>query len=291
MTLDELLSELRIPTAPEGHHHTTQGWMQVDCPFCSKDSHHFRLGINRYGLYCSCWSCGAHSLYSFLLESTGESSGRVRELLALLDREVIPREFVLRGKLTLPWGAGPLLPPHEAYLRKRGFDPGHLASFWGIQGIGIAPEGMGWRILIPIHFRGEAVSWTTRSLSETPKGKYKTASPRQESLPHKSLLFGEDHLRHSIIVTEGPFDVFRIGPGAVCTFGLAVTQAQIARIARYPLRMIAFDREPQAQEKASRLCSQLAPFPGKTFQVRFTAKDPGSASPREIQQLREEFLS
>ena len=90
---------------------------------------------------------------------------------------------------------------------------------------------------------------------------------------------------------EGPTDCWKIGAGAVCTFGLAWTPAQLARIASYPTRVICFDNEEEAQKQARVLCAELEPFPGRTINVCLEAKDPGSAQKEEIQCLRKEYLA
>ena len=39
MTLAELLQEYNVPTSPDGHKHTRQGWNHVDCPWCGLVGH------------------------------------------------------------------------------------------------------------------------------------------------------------------------------------------------------------------------------------------------------------
>jgi hypothetical protein len=106
-------------------------------------------------------------------------------------------------------------------------------------------------------------------------------------MSRKDLLYGEDYCRDAIVVTEGPTDAWRIGPGAVATFGLAYSRAQVLRISRYPLRVICFDSEPEAQRQARRMRDELTAFPGETVIVRLDSKDAASAKPKEVRQLRE----
>jgi hypothetical protein len=100
------------------------------------------------------------------------------------------------------------------------------------------------------------------------------------------LLFGNQYIRDTAIVVEGPLDAIRVGRGAVATFGLAVTQFQLAEIARIWKRVIVFDSSPQAQARAKVLAEQLAVFPGETVRIELDADDPGSASEQEIRKLR-----
>ena len=289
MTFLDILEHYGIPTAPEGHHHVTPGWIGLDCPNCSRGSGKFRLGYNVAKSYLSCWVCGHQSLPWTLCALTGEPYPVVKEMLGDLDREERLERRAIRGGLAIPPGVGVLLPAHETYLRKRGFDPDQISKVWGVSGIGMAKR-LAWRLYIPIHLDGAVVSWTTRSLSDDAKAKYQNAKAEEESFPAKSLLYGEDHCRHGIIVCEGPTDVWRIGPGAVATFGVQFTQAQVLRISKYPIRAICFDNDPPGRKAARKLVRDLACFPGETHDVILDADDPGSAGVGEIGELRRKFL-
>ncbi len=289
MTLIELLQEYEIPFRQSGDSpHVTQGWVGVECPFCGIGTGKYGMGINTRVGSCSCWKCGVHRLYDVLHEITRLPYHELRSLLSgFARRDDRPTH---RGKLRLPQGAGPLLPPHRDYLRSRGFaDPDQLASLWGLAGIGLAAR-LAWRIFIPASLSGKTLSWTTRSIADDCKLRYISAKPEEEIVPLKSLLFGLDLCRHAILVTEGPMDAMRIGPGAVCTFGLSYTQAQVRTIATFPIRAVVFDNESGALRRARKLCDDLAAFPGQTHYVEIDSPDPGSASPKEVNRLRKAFL-
>jgi hypothetical protein len=281
VNLRELLAEFNIPTAPEGHHHSTSGWVQIDCPSCSPGSGRYRLGINEEGLYASCWTCGSVRLSEAIREITGEYWSKLRNRL---DPHRRIQAEIRAGKLGVPYNIGPLLPAHRAYLEERGFDPDQITNFWGVKGIGISAT-YGWRLWIPVILKGETVSWTTRSLLNDGT-RYLSAPPEQEAIPLKSVLYGLDHVRNTVVVHEGPTDVWAIGPGATCTFGLAWTKEQATRLGRYPRRVICFDNEPQAQRKAEQLCRLLEPLAGETIRIQLAAKDAGSAKVDELKELR-----
>lgn len=290
MQFTDILDRFSIPYLSGGHHHCRPGWVQLDCEQCSPSWQHWRLGYNIEGHYCSCWQCGFRPVVKVLMELTGQSFHSLKELLSDLDRRRRGSdEEILKRRLILPEGIGPLHECQKKYLRGRGFDPEHLSKFWGVMGIGIAAR-LAWRILIPIHWRGQIVSWTTRAISDS-GARYISASPAEERLSAKSLLFAADHARHAILICEGPLDVFKIGPGAVCTFGTSWTKAQVNQMARYPVRTICLDAEPAAQRRARELCRILNAFPGRTENVVLdTGKDPGNASKQEISSLRKILL-
>jgi len=287
--MTNILSDLNIPYRNVGeHHHATEGFVQIDCPFCSKDSHKFRLGISLSGSFSTCWVCGYHPIIETLMEITGYSSAECKRILKDINYKEVKRKRP-KGNLVIPKGVRDLQGPHKRYLRSRGFNWRELKDMWKIQGIGIASR-LSWRIFIPIIHHGEMISWTTRSISDSNKiPRYINASLEEESMSHKSLLYGEDYAYQKIIVTEGPFDVWRIGPGAVATLGIGYSLEQILRIAEYSKRIICFDNEKTAQERAKRLCNELSVFPGETLNIQLDAKDAASATDDEIEQIRKEI--
>lgn len=286
--ITNVLNELKIDFREHGeHHHTTEGWIQIDCPWCTPQSERFRMGIPENGWTANCFSCGKHGLVETLVEASEQS---VKIILSLLHNErgqKLHRTKELHtGKLVIPDGVVSLLPAHRHYLKKRRIDPDEASALWGLKGIGIMNQHLKWRVFIPIRHLGKLVSWTTRSISDRHKHRYWSASPEQEAIQHKSLLFAEDFCKHAVIVCEGPLDVLRIGPGAVATFGSTYTSSQVLHLIRFPVRVICYDSEPTAQSQAQRLCEELSIFPGETIRVTLKSKDPGSCTPTELKQLR-----
>lgn len=289
MQIRDILQLFNVPTAPEGHHHCTSGFVQVDCPWCSPNSLKWRLGLAKNGRSAKCWVCGSHYLDNTLIEITHQSKSVIKELLKGISGSVAPKNFKVRGKLVLPEGIGPLLPIHKKYLKNRDFDPVYLEKFWGLQGITVHPK-LSWRIFIPIIHKERTVSWTTRSITDDTDRRYWNASHEQEEVSLKKILFGIDFVQHSIVITEGPFDAMKIGPGAVSTMGISYTKSQLKQMVDFPVRVVCFDNQPDAQKRADKLCVDLSSFPGKTVNVVLNAKDPGCASQQEIDELRKEYL-
>ena len=291
MTIAEIFQELGVDFREGGsHRHVTHGWTGIDCPNCSPGSGKFKLGVppgtSRFG---TCWTCGRVPLLPALQEITRRPWNELAKLLGDVEAEWEPQAKRPAGKLIVPSGIGPLQPAHHDYLASRGFDPHTIAGLWGVRGIGVAPR-LSWRLWIPVYQGGEAVGWTTRSLLDDVPRRYVNAGPHEESMPIKQALYGEDFARHAVVVVEGPTDAWRVGPGAVATFGTAYTKSQVARLSRFPVRAVAYDREPEAQRAARRLCRELECFPGQTFRVELSASDPGEAGEEEVRELRERFL-
>ncbi len=285
MTIQEILRDHGIEFASAGeHHHARTDWLAIkDCPFCGSSGYH--LGFNIRRNYFNCWKCRGHRIADTLLRLG------VPEVIAIAfsgDRELLPREIEKeRIKLVEPRGRGPLLQPHKDYLRRRGIAPERL-GIWDLEGIGRDGGKLSWRIYIPITFQGRRRSWTTRAIGENVEPRYISASPEEESINHKHILYGLDHVLHSVIVVEGPADAWNVGAGAVATFGVGFSNHQTLLLSKIPYRLICFDNSLDAQKRARNLASDLSVFPGKTGVVQLDAEDPGSASLHEVNLLRKE---
>lgn len=290
MNIRDVLRTLRIDFREHGESsHVTEGWIGLKCPYCGRAGQNYGLGIALRTLRVNCWKCGGHNLVATLAEASGEPKAVVSALVGgtVPDR----REEAPRGKYTPPPGVGPLLGAHKRYLERRGLDPAEMVRLWNLGGIG--PGGnLQWRLFIPIHREGEPVNWTTRAIGKTDHtGRYRSAKREQAAVPRGELLYGEDYCRHAVVVVEGPFGVYRIGPGAVCTCGVGFSRQQIARIAKFPVRVICFDNESVAQRRARSLADDLSLFPGTTCVVRFSGPQPDTSPEDEIVELRQRYLS
>lgn len=268
-------------SGPKTHH----GWINFRCPFCEHDRD---MGYNLAGRFVNCWNCGPHKLH-LTLTALGVSVQQVKEIIESLP-ETPYRSIRVQGRLKLPdglsdkrlWTHG----YHNAYLKSRGFETDDVERIWSVRGIEFDGGQLAWRLFIPIFFRGEMVSWTTRAVGKR-KPKYLAARDEESAIPISDLLYGYDYVRSACIVCEGPLDCWAIGPGAVALCGQAATPARLELLSRVPNRYICFDAEPDAQRRARKLMDDLSVFDGTTTNIVLeTAKDPAEAAPSEIESLR-----
>lgn len=91
------------------------------------------------------------------------------------------------------------------------------------------------RILAPIYFNGKVVSYQCRATRTHQKLPYLACAKREEVIEHKSMLYGFDVAvrLNKCVVVEGVTDVWRLGPGAVATFGKGFTPAQVLLISNH----------------------------------------------------------
>lgn len=289
MKFEQLLQEYRIPVATPAARHYRSGWLNFLCPFCPSTAGASYMGYSIDGGYTNCWQCGWHRLIDTIVALTNLQPDDAYKLLdGMRPERRLPAPEVM-GKLTVPAHVGPLQYAHKKYLESRGFCWKTIVRLWKVAGIGISVR-LGWRIYIPILAGDQVVSWTTRSIDPSAKARYISASRAEESLPHKTLLYGEEYARHGIIINEGPMGAWAIGPGAVATCGVAYSREQLLRMAKYPVRAIAFDNEAGAQQRARKLCDDLEVFPGTTFNVLLSAKSADLVPKSEVAEMRRRFL-
>lgn len=284
----------RVPYKTHPHKNIRRGWVGVDCNRCSPNSHKYRLGFELPFGRSHCWVCGRFWPPEILSVLCRRPKAEIYDLVGGKWGSASTGRFQQiehTGTLTLPKGVGEIQTPHFNYLVNRGFEPTEIVPVWNIQGIGLA-QRLQWRLFIPIFDElGKMVSWTTRSIGKENPRRYHSASPEEESVPHKSLLYGAHYARHVILIFEGPLDVWAVGPGSVCTCGVGFSQEQLNLMAEYPYRVVCFDAEEDAQKRADDLCKQLSAFPGVTENIILeTGKDPAEASKAEIRQIQQRYF-
>lgn len=290
MTLLEFLDSEGIAyRSPGQHHHVSHhGWINIHCPWCG--SSNFHLGIHVKSLHCNCWRCGSHDGIATLAQITRTSA---HVLAKQISRELAPKKKQEKttGKLQLPKRLSDLELPHIEYLVKRGFDPEEIVRIWKVKSISQAAK-LQWRLFIPIFDAdGKMASWTTRSISDVAERRYISAPTECEYLSHKDILYGSHLARHAIIIVEGPLDAWAIGPGAVATCGLSFSKSQVNKMLDYPVRVVCFDSEKEAQKRSEKLCKWLSGRGGITYSIELeTGTDPANCSKEEIAELRQKYL-
>lgn len=278
-----------------------KGWTNVTCPFC--DDKTFNGGFNNAGDYYHCWKCGGHNFKQALARTVNIPFNEVDTLIeqyagrnSVLN--VLNKKQAKATKLTLPTDT--FTPAERKYLKKRNFSPKLLHEKYKIVGGGITGSWK-YRIIIPLVLNGKIVSWTARTiLSKQQQQKlkiprYKNLSIEQSVVDPKSVLYNLDHCEDKIaVLTEGAFDVIRMGDGFFCSFGTELTQSQISMIKqRFEKVFIMFDNEEEAQAKARKFGLQIASIGVEVELVDcygdFNKNDAGELNEKEVQIIRHEL--
>lgn len=271
--LQELLTDYHIPFETAGSE-ISRGWIGLQCPFCGDDKTH--LGYHESKNLLTCWRCGPKRLFPTLKLILDMPADRLEKVLKKYGsltnynlREDQPKK-PSRQNLILPAEFGQIGRRHEQYLESRGFDPQEIVSRWGILGTGKeAKNGYSNRIIIPIYQGGRLVSYHSRDITGEAKIAKKACKIEDEVVHFKDTLYGYDRVKsNTVIVSEGPFDVWRWGYGAVCTWGIKFSERQVDLLTTFKNIFIIFDssnleagkQELQAAEQAEKLADRLAIF-------------------------------
>lgn len=287
MSIQRILSKHNIPYVTEGNKHCTEGWVNIHCPFCT-GSQDYHLGIHEDGKAANCWRCGSHSVVSVLQQLLKITKG---EAIQKLKESGSASSFSRRAEeakvsifpLRFPKPYSKLTPYYKKYLENRNFDPDYLEEEWGLLQTGpssfLDNISYSHRILIPIRWNGEIVSFQGRDITGKSERKYLACSKRREKIHHKNILYGKQEqwkTASGIIVVEGVTDVWRLGPGSVATFGIKFKMEQVMALSKINDRFfIVFDSDQDAQNQAKILSTKLKAL-GKQVHIEKIADDPGS---------------
>ena len=254
----------------------TRSYANTLCPSCGK----LKLGLHLRKAVSTCFKCGWSPIDLTISNLLGISLSKAKEVLASYAfSEAV--EAVSQASLanTCPIPGTPLYGRYNDYLEARGFDPQKIAREYGILAAGKPcrwfGESQDWkgsdfsdRIIIPIHDRaGRIVSFQGRTIRKDEGIRYRCPPVDRVPVHYKSLLYGANRVQGStVVVVEGVMDAWRLGAGAVCTFGTSLTIWQVRALSKFSRIVFAFDSEEEAQRLAGKYAVELAAI-GKSVSV------------------------
>ncbi len=283
--------DYNIPTFTQGHKHTKTGWINTECPLCEgNQGYHlgFEMSKNRF----HCWRCKAWKKDEIIMKLASCSRREVKSILKSYGGKSIIQEVEEAehaDECKLPVGCGDLTKRHRKYLRSRKFDPDQLIDTWSLQGTG--PVGpYKFRIIAPIYHEGRMVSFQGRDITGKQPLPYKACEKAQEERGHKTTLYGGDlTLGGTVVVCEGIVDAWRLGVGAVATFGVAYTPSQVNLLRKYDKVYILYDNDEPAVQSANKLGWELSAFTEVEI-ISIEYDDPGVMPQDEADELMKHLL-
>lgn len=300
-----LFTDLNVPCWDSGKN-VAPGNINIQCPFCDDHSNHCGLSIEKGT--CMCWRCNAGSPAQAVSLAAHISIDTARELIKKYSHGIrttrtveAPRTSNVKS-ITLP--GMPIGEPHKKYLEKRGFDPSEIEFYHGILGTTDIGYWQGidfrYRIIIPVYdVYGNLCTFQGRDYTGLQDLRYKCCPVDKAVTHHKHLLYGAElaRKRRRIVVCEGVFDQWRLGPGAVATFGTSLTKEQVSLLTLWEEVMFLFDPEPEAQRHAREYARDIAAC-GSYVEVcaaEFGSdkdgnpRDPGDLTPDEAKGIMKEL--
>jgi DNA primase len=176
-------------------------------------------------------------------------------------------------------------------LQSRNFIPEVLKEKWKIKGTG--PIGdYKHRIIAPIYFNGVLVSYQGRDYTGKAERRYMACRKKDELIHHKNILYGIDRAKGSkCILVEGITDVWRLGDGAVGTFGIQYSDYQLVMLwERFNEIYIMFDDDPQAIRRAKTLGQELMTLFNLKVEICIIKGDPGGLPQSTADKYKRQLL-
>lgn len=289
MTFDpkSFLNVYKIPYREHGKD-WQEGWVQIACPFCDDPESHG--GFNTISGYYNCWRCGHHSIVEIIVALIRVSFAQAKEIVKEFQQfgsvESIAEATSRPATIDWPEGTTELEDRHKKYLIGRDFDPNKLVEIWGIKGTGLV-GAYKLRVIAPIMLQGRMVSYQGRDITGKSEERYKACSKQREIINHKSILYGLDYVEQVAIVVEGVTDVWRIGKGAIATFGTEYTPAQVNFLAARQLKKVFILYDADAEKQSVKLEADLIALGVNTERLELTKDvDPGELSLDEVNYIR-----
>ena len=295
--------ELKILQHGEEYH--------VNCPYCNDTRK--RLYINhKWGVYdeviqarllwlihCFNESCFKYlperkrALYNEVFDPMTSSPHAVDEVLEGSSEYEESKPAFMPGEV-VPIDQLPKDHAAAMYLLQRGFDLTQLSAYFGIgycQQALINVQLAADRIFIPVYKDGVLVGWQARVIGDQ-RNKF---IPKYYSMPgwRKGMfVYNHDMAKrfNHVVICEGPTDVWRYGPEAVCLFGKVPTCAQSAVLAdNWETQILLLDSDVSDHELETvqiKLDQPHRQKPIKRIVVKLPpGQDPGSMNPAYMRSL------
>lgn len=308
MDIVQLYQDFSVDFVTEGHKHARAGWVNVECPWCTGNPG-YHLSYNIQGDFYLCWRCGWHPTSPTVSKLIHLAEKEVEKLLkryGLRPSRIISKPQVKENikEHKLPSNVHPLISNHIRYLQARNFDDILIPKIWTLSGTGPVSQLDGlnfkFRIIIPIIWNSQQVSFTSRDIIGNTDIRYLTCPANREIIQHKKILYGkQENWKSTGICVEGPTDVWRLGVHSFATFGIKYTNSQLRQITKAFKRVaIFFDNDPQADIQAQKLVGELKFRGVDAFQIPWRGglleamkgADPGSIKQEDADYLVKQII-
>jgi len=277
----------------------SSGWIGTACPFCPDEDPSTHLGINPDTNMISCWRCGKKgSVIELVRYHQRCSYASAENVLSQFSRAssraiAFEEESQAKAKATasvlLPSECEKsILPLHQEFLVRRGFEPHEIYKKYNLSCVDKFGKWK-FRLIIPITMHGQLVAFTSRDVTGLSDNPYRHASNVECVIPVKSCLYNMDTVKDTVIIAEGPLDVWNLGDASVCTFGTKYTRSQVKLLASKCKRaFVLFDSD--AITEASLLAYDLSAHIEHVEIMELDSGDPADMTQQDVRALRREIF-
>jgi DNA primase len=284
----EFLDDHNISYTQSGKN-VSDGWIGISCCFCGDKSNH--MGINLDKKNFSCFRCGEKGSAPKLIQAL--LNVRIDQAYDIIrkyqqDRPSDPKKIRQTAQqIVMPSGISKeFYDPFLKYIEKRRF-PLSVIDQYDLYCGGIVGD-FPYRIVIPVYYGGQIVTFVGRDITDQSDRKYKAYPIEKSVLPVKSTLYGIDDVYRKAVLVEGIFDAWRVGRGAVASFGTAMSDEQVNLLSKLQSVYIMWDAD--ASEKAKKLAHRISSVVKHVEVITLSEGDPDNLSEEIIIQIREEVF-
>lgn len=267
----------------------SSGWIGISCLFCIDHSNH--MGISLKTKAFNCYKC-AETGSAVKLVQTIEGISSIKQVFTIIEEftggQYTPKEKHYQSKVLLPSGTSKKLTPnHINYLIKRKFDPEAVTKQYDLYGTG--PLGdFKHRLIIPVKMNNRLLSFVGRDISGKSELPYRNSSDTYSIKDVKQCLYNIDSiLQNKAVIVEGIFDAWRIGDGAVATFGTKYTHEQLRLLRGLKRAYVLYDSD--AIPLAHKLAHDLSAIVPSVEVLELDAGDPDAMSEDDVRALRRDL--
>lgn len=283
------LDSRNIPHIDSGDNVST-GWTSVNCFYCIDHANH--LGINLRSKVFNCYKCAeTGNAFKLIQEIDGidfyKALAIVKEFSGLVS-SYVPKEKHYQTKLKWPVGTLKTFPQtHLDYLTSRKYLPDTVIEKYNLLATG--PIGnFNHRILIPVTMNGRILSFVGRDITNKSSLPYKNSPDTMCIKDPKRCLYNIDSvLQSKALVVEGIFDAWRIGDGAVATFGTKYTHEQLSILKNLKRVFVLYDAD--AISIAHKLAHDLSSIVHDVKVLELSEGDPDNLTANDVLALRKEI--
>ena len=285
----DILAYLQSRNIPyqTGGDNVSSGWIGINCQFCLDHSDH--LGINLQSKAFNCLKCGETGSASKLVQTIdGVDWHKAKAIMEEFSGALyIPREKHYQQKTTLPIGASKKFPQsHLDFLTKRRYDESVIKTYdlYATGPVGVYNH----RIIIPVFVNHRMVAFVGRDVTGQSDTPYRNSSEQYGTTDVKQTLYNMDNvIGNTVVIVEGILDAWRIGDGAIATFGTKYAREQLRLLKGMHRAFIMYDADAIAI--AHKLAYDLSSFVSDVHVLELSEGDPDSMNDDDVRALRKEI--
>jgi DNA primase len=148
--------------------------------------------------------------------------------------------------------------------------------------------GFNHRIIIPVTMNNRILSWVGRDVTGKANIPYKNSPDYMCIKDPKTCLYNMDNvIQEKAVIVEGIFDAWRIGDGAIATFGTKYTHEQLLYCKNLKRVFVLYDAD--AKHLVDKLAASLSSLVKEVKIISLSEGDPDNLTDDDVRSLRKEI--